>query len=293
MPMPGKQMVGGELYRYAFQGQEKDPETGKEAFQLRLWDGRIGRWLTTDPAGQYASPYLGMGNNPINGIDPDGALFGRIRAWTYKLFNGGSITKNDFDKWVWSSDTQLSGNMTDGLASSEMQMKNFGYGGFGKLTATSSEYSLNGNIDFGFVNAGLDIGPVSGSLKAATTDLISFNYGAKDDYITNTSQSTDSFHYVGKNNITKGTIFKVIGETGAWGDYGYEKTFKGTIGGRPNETITNSNAILGWTIIRANVYRATKKGVHFSIGLHEDIGGGFMFQGSFEAKINRTYSWKF
>jgi hypothetical protein len=43
-----------------------------EAFQLRLWDGRIGRWLSPDPYGQYASPYLGMGNNPIGMIDPDG-----------------------------------------------------------------------------------------------------------------------------------------------------------------------------------------------------------------------------
>ena len=73
MPMPNRDIVGD--YRYKFQGQEKDSETGKEAFQLRLWDGRIGRWLTTDPAGQYSTPYLGMGNNPINGIDPDGGKF--------------------------------------------------------------------------------------------------------------------------------------------------------------------------------------------------------------------------
>ena len=43
-----------------------------EAFELRLWDGRLGRWLTTDPKHQYASPYLGMGNNPLSLIDPDG-----------------------------------------------------------------------------------------------------------------------------------------------------------------------------------------------------------------------------
>ena len=43
-------------YRYAFQGQELDPETGMEAFQLRLWDGRIGSWLSPDPYGQYARP---------------------------------------------------------------------------------------------------------------------------------------------------------------------------------------------------------------------------------------------
>ncbi len=60
------------VYRYGFRGQESDPETGKEAFQLRLWDSRIGRWLTTDPYGQFASPYLGMGNNPITMVDPDG-----------------------------------------------------------------------------------------------------------------------------------------------------------------------------------------------------------------------------
>lgn len=72
MPMPNRQIVNGEPYRYAFQGQEKDPETGKEAFQLRLWDARIGRWLTTDPKGEFHSPYLGMGNNPMRLIDPDG-----------------------------------------------------------------------------------------------------------------------------------------------------------------------------------------------------------------------------
>ena len=59
-------------YRYAFQGQEKDNETGMEAFKLRLWDARIGRWLSPDPYGQYHSPYLGMGNNPISLIDLDG-----------------------------------------------------------------------------------------------------------------------------------------------------------------------------------------------------------------------------
>jgi RHS repeat-associated protein len=72
-PMPNKTTTDG-LYRYAFQGQELDTETNMEAFQLRLWDGRIGRWLSPDPYGQYHSPYLGMGNNPISSIDPDGGF---------------------------------------------------------------------------------------------------------------------------------------------------------------------------------------------------------------------------
>jgi YD repeat-containing protein len=39
--LPGRNSMSD--YRYAFQGQELDKETGMEAFQLRLWDGRIGR----------------------------------------------------------------------------------------------------------------------------------------------------------------------------------------------------------------------------------------------------------
>lgn len=68
--LPGRNSLSN--YRYAFQGQELDKETGMEAFQLRLWDGRLGRWLSPDPYGQNYSPYMGMGNNPIRMIDPDG-----------------------------------------------------------------------------------------------------------------------------------------------------------------------------------------------------------------------------
>ena len=71
--MPDRNVEGD--YRYAFQGQEKDAETGKEAFQLRLWVSRIGRWLSPDPYGEFSSPYLGMGNNPLKFVDIDG---GRI-----------------------------------------------------------------------------------------------------------------------------------------------------------------------------------------------------------------------
>jgi RHS repeat-associated protein len=75
MPMPNKHTTDNN-YRYAFQGQEKDGETGMEAFELRLWDGRIGRWLTVDPYHEFFSPYVGMGNNPISLIDPDGGSTG-------------------------------------------------------------------------------------------------------------------------------------------------------------------------------------------------------------------------
>ncbi len=84
---PGRD--GGQ-YRYGFQGQEKDPETDWWAFQLRMYDGRIGRWMTVDPKAQYANPYLGLGNNPFNGVDPDGGFFGKLFS---SLFGGGGGPK--------------------------------------------------------------------------------------------------------------------------------------------------------------------------------------------------------
>lgn len=82
MVMPNRNLDDAEGYRYAYQGQEKDDETGKEAFELRLWDSRIGRWTSPDPYGQYSSPYVGMGNDPVNGIDPDGGWrFRFIARW--------------------------------------------------------------------------------------------------------------------------------------------------------------------------------------------------------------------
>lgn len=76
----GLAMEGRKLerkyWRYGYQGEysEKDEETQWNAFQLRMFDPVIGRWTTTDPYGQFPSPYLGMGNNPVSGVDPDGGF---------------------------------------------------------------------------------------------------------------------------------------------------------------------------------------------------------------------------
>ncbi|SRX52237.1 RHS repeat-associated core domain-containing protein [Aequorivita sp. CIP111184] len=87
MPMPNRNVQGS--YRYAYQGQEKDNETGMEAFELRLWDARIGRWLSPDPYGEFSSPYIGMANNPLKYVDIDG---GRISVTD---INGNSYEYKD------------------------------------------------------------------------------------------------------------------------------------------------------------------------------------------------------
>ncbi|MBX2900357.1 MAG: RHS repeat-associated core domain-containing protein [Cyclobacteriaceae bacterium] len=79
--MDGRQ-VTDVSYRYGYQGQyaEKDNATGWNEFDLRMYDARFGRWISPDPYGQFVSPYLGLGNNPVNGVDPDGGAFFDIFA---------------------------------------------------------------------------------------------------------------------------------------------------------------------------------------------------------------------
>jgi RHS repeat-associated protein len=61
--------------KFLFQGKEQITQTGWQDFGARMYDGATGRWFVVDPAGQFFSPYLGMGNNPIFGIDPDGRFW--------------------------------------------------------------------------------------------------------------------------------------------------------------------------------------------------------------------------
>jgi len=41
-------------------------------FHARQYDPELGRWHVPDPAAQYASPYMAMGNDPVMMVDPDG-----------------------------------------------------------------------------------------------------------------------------------------------------------------------------------------------------------------------------
>jgi RHS repeat-associated protein len=78
MIMPGRN-YNSSNYRYGFNGMEKDDEIKGSGnsydFGARLYDSRIGRWLTRDPLAHEfpdLSPYNAFGANPIYYVDPDG-----------------------------------------------------------------------------------------------------------------------------------------------------------------------------------------------------------------------------
>ncbi len=78
MQMPGRKLSGG--YRFGFNGKENDNEVKGEGNQqdygMRIYDPRLGRFLSIDPlTGKFPfyTPYQYAGNSPIRFIDLDGA----------------------------------------------------------------------------------------------------------------------------------------------------------------------------------------------------------------------------
>jgi len=81
--MPGRSFTSGNQYRYSFNGMEKDDEvkgiTGSSYdFGARMYDSRLGRWFSLDPAAaKYTnlSPYSFTANSPIWFVELDGRVF--------------------------------------------------------------------------------------------------------------------------------------------------------------------------------------------------------------------------
>ncbi len=74
----------GMLYQSSY--AHYDSLTGYYDFLSRSYDPALGRFFAMDPAGQFSSPYNGMGNMPHLGVDPTGEV-----AWFVPLIVGGLI----------------------------------------------------------------------------------------------------------------------------------------------------------------------------------------------------------
>jgi len=67
--------VSGDENKFKYNGKELEDEHGLNWYHygVRYYDPQLGRWHTMDPADEFHSPYLYVGNNPVKYIDPDGA----------------------------------------------------------------------------------------------------------------------------------------------------------------------------------------------------------------------------
>ena len=72
----GDSYEGSLKNNYLYQGaySELDEDIGWTDFALRNYDAQVGRWVQQDPFQQFATPYVGMGDDPVNSIDPSGGV---------------------------------------------------------------------------------------------------------------------------------------------------------------------------------------------------------------------------
>ncbi|MNE02155.1 hypothetical protein D3C80_946210 [compost metagenome] len=140
------QSGGTDDYRYDYQGEyaEKAKETDWNAYDLRMYDAKIGRWLSVDPKNQYWSPYVGMGNNPVSRTDPDGGLDG----W-YNDENGNATFNKDVNSQGDLATLGIKGSYI-GQSFSGHDKNGYGIAGdkFGNLSMSLPEVEVSTQRDF-------------------------------------------------------------------------------------------------------------------------------------------------
>jgi len=99
MMQPGRKFTNGSQYRYGFNGKENDNEVKGEGNQqdygLRIYDPRLGRFLSTDPLGAeypWNSSYAFAENDVIRSIDLEGAEK-HVKTFSYTVSNGETVAK--------------------------------------------------------------------------------------------------------------------------------------------------------------------------------------------------------
>jgi RHS repeat-associated protein len=140
MLQPGRSYLSpqGDRYRYGFNGKENDNEVKGEGSQLdygmRVYDPRLGRFLSVDALqSKYPNitPYAGLGNNPINLIDPDGneidpVAIKNTEFWsTYQAFLTNPTAKSILTKFENNSNFNLTLKIGEFAATSTVDAHHF------------------------------------------------------------------------------------------------------------------------------------------------------------------------
>jgi hypothetical protein len=110
----------------------------------------MARWLSADPYGQFSSPYIGMGNNPVVQIDADGGW-----SWVGSAIGtlagvGVSFATGDQDNWYkYAIGGFIAGGIVGELAHSSHDLTSHASNGWDRFTARFGEgktWGANGSI---------------------------------------------------------------------------------------------------------------------------------------------------
>ena len=177
--------VGGNAYRYGFNGKEKDNDIMGNGnaydYGARIQDPRLGRWLSVDPLQQKytdLSPYQYCANSPISAKDPDGRLIIFINGMWGSLF-GIDEPKENYWGSSWVSAVQ---NQIEGAGSKTPRFYDGAIGGASRIF--SSPFKNNANTMQNRIDAGARAGYNDGAAiiggldKGETIKIITNSMGA-------------------------------------------------------------------------------------------------------------------
>ena len=151
-------------YRYGFNGQEQSDELDENgnSYTAEFWqyDAKIARRWNLDPLEQFDSYYVSLGNNPVNGSDPDGAwFFGLFGSTTEQRDGARALAKESGGRVVkgWSKDIGVQLEWSEGTGSYDVRktttledgtIVNGSEVGIQHFTRTI-KFQENGRVDFG------------------------------------------------------------------------------------------------------------------------------------------------
>ncbi|MDQ3396139.1 MAG: hypothetical protein M3512_18795, partial [Bacteroidota bacterium] len=154
---------GEKATKDLFQGKTYEELTQWSDFHARQYDAAVGRWFGVDPQGQFASPYVGMGNNPVMMVDPDGELAFLAVVGIVAVVSGG---------------------INLGIAASQGKVNNFWDGAyyFGVGAAVGAGATIGGAALAPVIGTGAIAGGILGAGSGFTLGFANTAYDTKGDW---------------------------------------------------------------------------------------------------------------
>ncbi|MBK8488305.1 MAG: RHS repeat-associated core domain-containing protein [Chitinophagales bacterium] len=186
MLTPGRNWSAGSEYRFGFNGKESDAETYGEGnaydFGARIYDSRLGRWMSVDPeAVLYPgfSSYHFVRNNPILRIDPSGKWDITVHAYKdrTKYGYGIAIVTDRHGNEVMRFKVRL-----EGTAGSDRMVKNSDTPLGTYDIPDNNPWISGGDRNSYGPNPRLALIPESGEIKDSNRDLIRIHGGRQETY---------------------------------------------------------------------------------------------------------------
>ena len=181
MVQPGRKYSVGSGYRYGFNGKENDNEVKGEGNQqdygFRIYDPRLGRFLSTDPLTKSypeLTPYQFASNRPIDGTDLDGLEYNSTSTYVYHPPVLKNISDNTLHKFPIKEQEIM---MSNGLGTTYIGPRSVVES---NVAISRQNYSnaVADNIAGGFFGAaGYMIGKEKGSFVGASIDGVVMSFG--------------------------------------------------------------------------------------------------------------------